>query len=371
MLAWGLLAGALPRVASAHDSPYSALALERHPGGVAIRVTLHPVDAASVLGSIEPDSLLDSLRFQREAPGLAVALGRRSSLTADGVRLVPELRGSSVKADRSVTLEMFAPWAGVPGRLEVHARFVPEDPEHETFLEVREGGRVVRQEVLTARRTTVEVFGSGGSGLAAVAAVFVPSGIHHIFTGPDHVLFVIGLLLLGGSVLHLLKIVTAFTLAHSITLALAALGIVEISPQLIEPLIALSIVLVGVENLRAVARPRAAAGDPFGDPAGTEPRPRRDRRTLLAFSFGLIHGFGFAGVLRETGLPREALAASLLTFNAGVELGQACIVLAVVPLLALLRSRAPRLAPALAATGSWVVIAAGGFWLVQRVLARG
>jgi len=362
-LALVALALAPARPARAHDSPYSALSLERRVDGLAIGITMHPVDAASVLATPEPDSLLDSLRYAREAPRLAAELVRRSSLIADGVALKPVYREGRVKPDRSgVTLSLFAPWSRVPGRLEVHALFVPEDPQHETFLEVRDGAEVIRQEVLSARRSTVEVFGAGGSGLAAVIGVFVPAGIHHIFTGPDHMLFVVGLLLLGGSLFHLLKIVTGFTLAHSITLALAALGIVNLSPRIIEPLIALSIVLVGIENLRAVMAARAAA------PAA---KPRVDRRAGIAFAFGFIHGFGFASVLRETGLPREALAASLFSFNLGVELGQACIVLAVVPLLALMRSRAPRVAPAFAAVGSWIVIAAGSYWLVQRVLARG
>ena len=94
-------------------------------------------------------------------------------------------------------------------------------------------------------------------------------------------------------------------------------------------------------------------------------------RTRIAFAFGLIHGFGFASVLREFGLPHGALAWSLLGFNAGVELGQVCIVLAVVPLLAFLRTATPRLATRTVAAGSWGILCTGGFWFVQRVLARG
>jgi hypothetical protein len=89
---------------------------------------------------------------------------------------------------------------------------------------------------------------------------------------------------------------------------------------------------------------------------------------LIAFGFGFVHGFGFASVLREFGLPREALAASLFAFNAGVEVGQACIVLAVLPLLSLLRTRAPRLAPRVVFAGSVGVVLAGSYWFAQRVL---
>src|SRR6185369_9937866 len=110
------------------------------------------------------------------------------------------------------------------------------------------------------------------------------------------------LLLLGGTMGRLLKIVTAFTIAHSITLALATFQLVNPSPRIIEPAIALSIVAVGIENLVAQRR-------------------QRDVRAMLAFAFGFIHGFGFASVLREFGLPREALGVALASFNVGVELG--------------------------------------------------
>jgi hypothetical protein len=108
---------------------------------------------------------------------------------------------------------------------------------------------------------------------------------------------------------------------------------------------------VGFENLRA----RAGGAD---------------RRTVLAFAFGLIHGLGFASVLRELGLPGEALGWSLLSFNIGVELGQACIVLTITPLLGLLRANRPRTALQAVTAGSWGIIAAGSYWFVQRLLVR-
>jgi hypothetical protein len=118
----------------------------------------------------------------------------------------------------------------------------------------------------------------------------------------------------------------------------------------IEPVIALSIVIVGVENLLAQ-------------------KLHRDWRAGIAFGFGFVHGFGFASVLRDFGLPREALGTSLFAFNVGVEIGQAAIVLTVAPLLALVRARRPRYAATVVAAGSICVIAAGGFWFVERVLA--
>ncbi len=176
---------------------------------------------------------------------------------------------------------------------------------------------------------------------------FIPSGTHHILIGPDHILFLIGLLLLGGTWGALVRIVTAFTIGHSITLSLAALDIVTPPPSIIEPAIALSIVFVGADNL--------VRGD------------GRDLRAWVALVFGLVHGFGFANVLREFGLPREALGWSLFSFNFGVEIGQLMVVLLVASLLAAIRRRNQLLGSRVAFAGSIVVIAAGTYWFVQRV----
>ena len=146
---------------------------------------------------------------------------------------------------------------------------------------------------------------------------FVLLGIHHILSGYDHLLFVIGLLLPGGDLLSLAKIITAFTIAHSVTLSLAVLQVVTLPDRLIEAVIALSIAYVAAENLIG--------------------RPAVSRRWLVSFCFGLVHGFGFSSALRELGLPAHGLLLSLLGFNVGVELGQALVVALCLPLLILLR----------------------------------
>jgi len=157
--------------------------------------------------------------------------------------------------------------------------------------------------------------------------------------------------LLGGSVRRLLLVVTAFTVAHSITLSLAALNLVTPPPQIIEPAIALSIVYVGVDNLM-VGR-------------------GRDVRGVIAFAFGFIHGFGFANVLREMNLPSRALGWSLFSFNLGVEIGQLFVVVIVASALMALRSRNEIAGRRLAFAGSLVVIAMGAYWFVQRVFFPG
>ncbi|MGI8671872.1 MAG: HupE/UreJ family protein [Luteitalea sp.] len=178
---------------------------------------------------------------------------------------------------------------------------------------------------------------------------FTASGIHHIAIGPDHILFLVGLLLPGGRMRRLLGIVTAFTIGHSVTLVLATLSIVTPPSHLVEPLIALSIVFVGADNLFVGTR-------------------ARDVRIWVALLFGLVHGFGFASVLRDTGLPSTALGVSLLAFNLGVEIGQAGIVVVVASALGLLRRRLPAVAARVTTVGSVVVLLAGVYWFVERIL---
>lgn len=160
---------------------------------------------------------------------------------------------------------------------------------------------------------------------------FVRLGVGHIFGGVDHLLFVVGLVMLTRTWRRLLLLVTAFTLAHSVTMALSTMGWIELSPAVAEPLIALTIVYIGVENLWALRR---------GAATETSASPRLDRaaigRTALVFAFGLIHGVGFSYALRQMGL-REDLLGSLLYFNAGVELGQLAIIALAWPLVRWLR----------------------------------
>ncbi|HZJ52638.1 MAG TPA: HupE/UreJ family protein, partial [Myxococcaceae bacterium] len=180
----------------------------------------------------------------------------------------------------------------------------------------------------------------------------------HIFQGADHIAFLLGVLLLGGTFRQLVGIVTAFTVAHSLTLALATVGWVVPPPRLIEPLIALSIVAVAVENLLSL-RPPVSAG---------RVRAAIAHRWRLTFAFGLVHGFGFAGALRALELPRALLAPSLLTFNLGVELGQLAIVALVWPVLRWLRG-VGRVWPGGVRWASAAVAGLGVYWLLDRVVS--
>jgi hydrogenase/urease accessory protein HupE len=186
---------------------------------------------------------------------------------------------------------------------------------------------------------------------------FLRLGIEHIFTGYDHLAFLLALLLLGGTFAELVRIISSFTVAHSVTLGLAALNVVVLPSSLVEPAIAASVVAVALENLWALR----------GGPGRSERiRDALHHRWRLTFVFGLVHGFGFATVLRELELPRAALAAGLVSFNLGVELGQLVLVALAVPVLralAGLRGFEPRGIRAV----SLGIGAMGLFWLGQRL----
>ena len=210
----------------------------------------------------------------------------------------------------------------------------------------RDGGD--RAYTITAGQPTVQLYGSSEDrrGLGEVASAYLVLGVEHILSGYDHLLFVISLLFLVGFERRLVWTITAFTAAHSLTLASAALGWLTLRPAPVEACIALSILLVASEALRE----RATLAKRL--PA------------LVAFIFGLVHGLGFAGALKEIGLPENHLATALLTFNLGVEAGQLLVVGAAF-LLVRTASRWPTIRltrrPALYAIGS-----VAAYWTIAR-----
>lgn len=195
--------------------------------------------------------------------------------------------------------------------------------------------------------------GPAPSAAPAPAAEAAPSssfdlfvmGVEHILLGFDHLVFLLGVVLVGGRWRSILLVVTAFTLAHSITLALAALGVWAPSPRVIEPAIALSIAYVGVENYFV------------SDAEG---------RWRITLPFGLVHGFGFAGALQEIGLPQAEVPRALVLFNLGVEAGQVAVLALVLPLLAAARRRG-WLTPEAVQVASALIVLAGLVWFVERI----
>ena len=339
------------RSAGAHPVPFSYLDLRVESRAIEGTLVAHIFDVAHDLNVDPPERLLDATATALRANAIIGLLSQRLTVSADGRVLAGQWSGVDVLAERqSIRLHVRYAIDAPPGRVTVAATMFPYDPNHQTFINVYERESLT-QAILDRGRTEFEYFAGTRQGAFAVIRKFLPAGIHHILIGPDHLLFLVGLLLLGGSIRQLAIVVTSFTIAHSITLSLAALNIVTPPARIIEPAIALSIVYVGADNLLV--------------------RGGRDVRAWIAFSFGFIHGFGFANVLREMDLPSRALGWSLFAFNIGVEIGQLLVVIVVASALAALRSRSEAAGRQLAFAGSLVVIAAGTFWFIQRVFFPG
>jgi len=341
---------ALP--AGAHPVPFSYLDFQLQPGSIEVGLTVHIYDLAHDLQVSPMERLLEPAYIRERESAIRALFSPRLELTVDGRSQAPQWLQSEILEERqSVRFHLRYSTASAPGVIAVSTTMFPYDSNHQTFVNVYENDTLTSQVILDRNHTRTEYFAGTRQGVAAVVRKFVPAGIHHILIGPDHLLFLVGLLLLGGSIRRLAMIVTSFTIAHSITLSLAALNIVTPPARLIEPAIALSIVYVGADNL-------LAGGG-------------RDVRAWIAFAFGFIHGFGFANVLREMELPGRALGWSLFSFNFGVEIGQLLVVVAVASAFAALRSRSEWARRQLVYAGSIVVIAAGTFWFVQRVFFPG
>lgn len=251
---------------------------------------------------------------------------------------VPEYTGSALIERWSVTCDLRA------GRIVIDglAATLTDALVRVTFLD----GDVISQ-LLRPAAPTLDL-----TDTTPALGAYLRLGVEHLLFGFDHILFVIGLVLFIRDPWMLLKTVTAFTAAHSITLALSVLGLVVLSPGPVEAVIALSILFLARElMLPEAARSPITQAAPW----------------IVAFTFGLLHGFGFAGALADIGLPRDQLAAALLLFNVGIELGQ-LLVIGVVLSLLWLASRVARLPlPMLERAFTLAMGCAAGFWTIDRI----
>ena len=339
--------------ASAHPAPFSFVDIRVESSGVEVTAVLHAWDLAHELGLDSPGQVLDPSLLAARGNEVVALLRDRLTIEVDGNALVLDEWSHPVAIHERQSLELTVRRNLERGTavVSVDAELFSYDPQHQTFLNFYTDDVLTSQAILDADQTTHEYFVGTLQGRFAVVQKFVPAGVHHILIGPDHLLFLIGLLLLGGSVRRLALVVTGFTLAHSVTLSLAVLGVVAPPNRIVEAVIALSIVYVGVDNLMV--------------------QEGRDMRAWIAVVFGFIHGFGFASVLQEMGLVREALGWSLFSFNLGVEVGQLMVVIIVAVALGLLRAWSAVAARRVAYVGSIGVIAAGSFWFVERVFLTG
>jgi hydrogenase/urease accessory protein HupE len=213
-------------------------------------------------------------------------------------------------------------------------------------------GRPVQVMRLTAAEPLVQI--KAKSGRWQVAATYFVTGIEHILFGYDHLLFVVSLILLLGGAWTVAKAVTAFTIAHSITLIGTTLGMFGLPQAPVESVIALSIIFLAVEVVKK-------------DP--DQVRLSQRIPWVIAFLFGLLHGFGFAGALKEIGLPENDVPVALLTFNLGVEIGQLVIVFTSLISLAMLNRFAQRLRKPVLAVATYAIGITASYWFIDRLFA--
>jgi hydrogenase/urease accessory protein HupE len=337
-----LFALMLAAPAAAHTTATGLAVVEAGGDEIAYRLTLVPAELPG-----EPAALLARAADGDGASAQAVAdlLRRHLGVAVDGAPCRPgRIRLQGGLAGERVDAAIAWSCPNAPGRLELRDDLSEAFGSHyRTLASVRGAAGGGRDLVLDAddRHAAVEL----GRPADVDWRGFVALGVEHILTGLDHLLFLAALLIGAPSLLGTLAIVTAFTLAHSLTLTLASLDLVRLPAGIVEPAIAASIVWVALENLL----PRRASG----------------RRWAVAFLFGLMHGFGFAAVLSGLELSGWRLGAALLSFNLGVELGQAAVVAVVLPALLWLRARPEE--PRLARVASLALAGIGAFWFVERV----
>ena len=325
----------------AHDPGLSALDVGVSRGTITVSLSLASADVALVASGRDTDSRRALISLAREAIRLSVdgeplsAVDEEASVDAVGarVRMTFAVRASSDRARLIVTSD-------VPRRL---AR------GHRELLIVYADDDMAAQKLLdgTSDSLAVDLRPAAGR-VPGTAWSFLKLGNQHILSGYDHLLFLAGLFLAAGTARQLIALLTAFTIAHSISLALVVLAGVHLPASIVEPLIAASIAWVGGENL-------------FG--------ARHRRRWLVVFGFGMIHGFGFAGALTDLGFGSSPtdVAKALFFFNAGVESGQLLVAAAILPLLWTIRST-PVWQTKLQPVCSALIAMAGGYWLFVRLM---
>ncbi|WP_375765303.1 HupE/UreJ family protein [Archangium gephyra] len=337
--------------ASAHDADILYAQLWRPEAGgpeVRERLTLTAGTLALLIpADADGDGVLTQADLDARGPALAVGIWDALPLSAGGQ---PCARTATSARVRESFVELGAAFQCAPGELRQRFSLLSVLPSHYkvvlgSYIQGEQGQRFA-----DASQPTLVVSEPGQPERARVSGLldWVGLGLVHIFGGIDHLAFLLALLLVGGSLKRVLLLVTAFTVAHSLTLGATALGFIlldDARTRWVEAAIAASIIWVALENL--VLR-------------------EHRHRALLTFLFGLVHGFGFASVLGSYGLG-DSVVTGLFGFNLGVELGQAAVVAVLLPLVRLVQRR-PVLHQRTVRALSLLILAAGGYWLMERAL---
>ena len=350
-------------ISFAHPPGLSSADLNITHEGLNAKITfaIQDIEAFSPMDSDQDAEVTDAERDAAK-PNIATFVANEFIIRVDGHEIkanTPSAAAVNFDKQNNATVEL--QFAGMPSTtLSIESKFLNKlPPDHKQYVTVTGlGNMALGKKMLTQKANLLEVNLKESAEPTTTEAHststfidFLKLGIEHILTGYDHLLFLFSLLVVTRNFLPAIKIITFFTIAHSITLALAGMNILDIPSRIIEPLIAASIVYVGLENIF-----------------------RRDKvttkqRCILTFCFGLVHGFGFAGVLREMGISslETGILVPLFSFNLGVELGQITVASLVLPLIWWLHKK-KNVDRYLVPTSSLLTCLAGGYWLLERTL---
>lgn len=354
LLAVLLLVGYLP-MGFAHDPGLSSADLVLTATGINAKITFSLQDIEAFV-PMDSDQDAEVAAAEQEAAKARIVQWVLAGvqLSVDGVVIAPNALGKVSFDDKNNAFIAFQFDQAASKNIGFNALFLSKLPTtHRQYATLKdEAGHSLGEKMLSQTDNRLSVAVSAERAAAPEAHTFsdfLLLGIEHILTGYDHLLFLFSLLVVTRSFWPALKIITFFTLAHSITLGLAGFNIIDIPSAIVEPLIAATIVYVGLENI--------VRGDQVKG------------RQWLTFFFGLIHGFGFASVLREMGISsyETGIMLPLFSFNLGVELGQVTVAAMVLPIIWWLHKK-PLIEPKLTPVCSILVCVAGGYWLVERTL---
>jgi hypothetical protein len=339
-----LFCSSLAGICTAHDFSRSESRVEVHGREVRVALSLNLLELADV--DTNGDGAISYDELDRAIDGIYSHIKQHYILADPNPPSQVMLQHYGISMGHVLDAQLLYVFAedvrqlSVTSTLDQIVRHQLGQPGHRHLISVRFDGESGEAVLDPAHPTAV--FRSSSSSWKTFAS-FVRLGIEHIFTGYDHLAFLVGLLIVTNTLGSMIKVITSFTLAHSLTLGLATFNLVNIPVRVTESLIALSIGYVAAENLLGA---------------------RVAKRYRIAFLFGLIHGFGFSNVLREMQLSRSHLALSLFSFNTGVEIGQILFVIAAFPLiLYLTRSRWRR---QITFAVSIAILTLAAYWFVRR-----
>jgi hydrogenase/urease accessory protein HupE len=349
------------QISFAHPPGLSSADLTVKPDGLDAKLTFAVQDIEAFV-PMDSDEDAEVTTAERDAakPAIANYVANELKIHLDGLE-VKAITPSTVSFDNQNNATVDLHYQGTPTTSAlIESTFLSRLPaDHKQYITVKNAdGHEIAKKMLTQQANVLEIKLKNNAEPTVAEnhptstfIDFLKLGVEHILTGYDHLLFLFSLLVVTRSFWPAIKIITFFTIAHSITLALAGMNIVDIPSSIVEPLIAASIVYVGLENIIR------------GDKVSTR------ARCILTFFFGLIHGFGFAGVLREMGISsiETGILVPLFSFNLGVELGQITVASIVLPLIWWLHGK-EKISRFLVPVGSVLTCLAGSYWLLERTV---